>query len=282
MSDAAHDWSPRSISFNKNDGLPKYVAISRAIEAAIVEEELRAGEPLPSQKDLAEHFGVTVMTVRQALQVLIDKGMLKTEQGRGTFVHHQPYRLSLGRLASFTAQIEESGHTARTEVLGYAPAEVSPLEQSRMALPNREAYELVRLRYINDEPLILQTSLLPPHLGSRLVAAQLESRSLYDLLDEEFGVRVARATETVSAMVLDSESAALLGCQPGEPGLMMSRLTMSQDGEPVVDDRALSVSANVVVSVDRQVDEPGMAIQLSPGLNPHATGTRRFIRGALK
>lgn len=260
-------WSPRRLSFSRSDGTPKYVAISRAIASAVTEGTLREGEVLPSQKELAESFGVTVMTVRQAVQTLVEQGMLSTSQGKGTFVTRPPYRLGMGPLSSFAAQIAASGRTLRTEVLGYGPVVVSPLEQQRMGLSTPEAFELVRLRVVDGDPVILQTSLLTHDISARVDVATLVHRSLYEVLGEALGVVVDRATETLQAVRLDRESARVLDRKEGEPALLSARLTVDSVGTPVVDDRALTAGDRVVVSTERRADEAGLSLVLahSPG-----------------
>lgn len=276
---AESNWSPQRISFSRNDGLPKYVAIAHAITAAITAEELTAGEFLPSQKELAESFGVTLMTVRQAIQMLTERGLLGTEQGKGTYVGSRPFRLPMGRLASLSAEVAASGRELRTEVLGYGPIQVSPLEQQRMGIDTPEAFELVRLRFVDGDPFILQTSLLPPAIGHRVDAARLAEHSLYDLLAEGLGIRVDRASETVQATSLDAESAQLLGREPGEAALLSSRLTFSTDGVAVVDDRALTAGDSVVVSAERESNESGLSLLLSSDAPSLADSSLPFMRG---
>lgn len=272
-----HSWSPGRISFNRDDGLPKYVAIARAIALAITERELTEGQPLPSQKELAESFGVTIMTVRQAIQTLTEQGLVSSEQGRGTYVRVQPHRLATGPLASFAAQMEASGRALQTEVLGHGPVSVSPLEQSRMSLATPDAYEVVRLRVVDGEPLILQTSLLPRGIADRIDASQLGERSLYEMLATDAGVVVGRATETVQATDLDAESASLLRRSPGEAALLSARLSFGTDGAAIVDDRALMAGDRVVVSSERRAGEAGLALTLSDNA-PVLRETQPFMR----
>lgn len=272
-------WVPQRISFSRNDGLPKYVAIARALTLAITDGELTAGETLPSQKELAESFGVTVMTVRQAIQLLTEEELLTTAQGKGTYVRSRQFRLPLGRLASLAAQVRATGRQLSTEVLGFAPIEISPLEQQRMALPLPEAVELVRLRFVDGEPFILQTSLLPPALASSIDADALVERSLYDLLEEKHGIRVKRANETVQATSLDGESARWLHRRTGEPALLSSRLTFSSDNVPVVDDRALTAGDAVVVSAERHANDGGLSLLLSSDATALTDSSLPFMRG---
>ena len=272
-------WTPQRISFSRNDGLPKYLAIARAVTLAITEGELQAGETLPSQKELAHSFGVTVMTVRQAIQLLTEEKLLTTAQGKGTYVRNRPFRLPLGRLASLTAQVRATGRQLRTEVLGFAPVEISPIEQRRMGLPSPQAVEVVRLRLVDNAPFILQTSLLPPALARTIDADALIEGSLYELLDERHGIRVERANETVQATSLDAESARLLQRRTGEPALLSSRLTFSSDGVPVVDDRALTAGDAVVVSAERHANDGGLSLLLSSDAPGLADRSLPFMRG---
>lgn len=274
-------WSPQRISFSRNDGLPKYVAISRAIALAIAERELTEGQPLPSQKELAESFGVTTMTVRQAIQTLTEQGLLSTEQGKGTYVRTQPYRLAMGPLASFADEMAASGHTLSTEVLGYGPVKISPLEQSRMGLSSNEALELVRLRFVDGDPIILQSSLLPIEIAERIDVDQLGHRSLYEMLATDAGVTVGRATETVQAAVLDAESAGILRRISGEAALLSARLTYSTEDRAVVDDRALMAGDSVIVSAERRPGEAGLAVSLSADGELAVPGDTSFMRGIL-
>ena len=276
---AAASWSPQRISFSRNDGLPKYVAIARAIASAITEEQLGAGDTLPAQKELAESFGVTLMTVRQAIQSLTEQGLLSSEQGKGTYVNSRPFRLPLGRLASLASQVEATGRTLRTEVLGFAPILVSPIEQQRMSLDTLEAYELVRLRFVDGEPFILQTSVIPVDLAAAIDPAALATESLYDLLHATSGVVVERASETVQATSLDEESAQLLGRRVAEPALLSSRLTFSGSGRAVVDDRALTAGDSVVVSADREAGETGLSLLLSSDAPSLTDSSQPFMRG---
>lgn len=262
-------WSPRRLSFSRSDGTPKYIAIARAIASAITEGELSSGSALPSQKDLADSFGVTVMTVRQAVQLLAEQGLVSAAQGKGTYITQQPYRLPLGPLSSFSAQIAASGRTLRTEILGYAAVDVSPLEQTRMGLSSARAFELVRLRYVDGRPLVLQTSLLTHDISEAVAVESLATRSLYDVLHTDLGVRVERATETVQAISLDAESAGPLKRSVGDAALLSARLTYSEAGAAVLDDRALMAGDSVVISTERRAHEQGVNLILSSdAMNP--------------
>lgn len=256
-------WVPQPIAFTKHDGLPKYIMIARAIERAIIVRELLAGDVLPSQKDLAKSFNVTVMTMRQAVGVLTEKQILSTEQGRGTFVTESPYQLSMGPLASLADQTAAAGIALRTAVVHLTEVALSPMEQQRMQFSKPAAYELVRLRFIDERPLILQSSLLPLDVGATLNPNELTDRSLYDVLRLEFGIQVEHAVETIEAVQLDQGEAELLGKAPGAVALLSVRLTYDANGTAVVFDRALAPGDSTVVQFERRQGEIGPQLTFS-------------------
>lgn len=248
-------WAPQPISFSRDDGLPKYVAVSRAIALAITERELTPGTHLPRQKELADSFGVTLMTVRQAIATLTEQGLLTTDEDGGTVVRTHPHRLALGSLSSFAEQVRAAGRELTTTVLGHGMVTISPIEQRRMGLPTPRAHELVRLRLVDGDPLILQSTLLPPDLADRLDLEGLGERSLYDML-AELDAPVVRATETIQATSLDADSARLLRRQVGEAALLSARLTFTSSDRALCDDRALTAGDSVVVAVERRAGDP--------------------------
>ncbi|OYO18562.1 hypothetical protein CGZ93_14080 [Enemella dayhoffiae] len=243
-------WSPTRVAFDRDDGTPKYTAIARAIAMSITDGDLPDGQPLPSQKELAQTFGVTVMTIRQALRVLSDQGLITAKQGRGTFVSHPPFALATGALSSFSRQIERSGRQLRTEFLSWKQVTVSPMEQLRMHLPGPTAHELTRVRYVDDKPVVLQASLVPDEVAQLLDPADLSRTPLYAVL-EDSGLQVSSANELLQATTLDEESAGLLDQQPGAPAMFSARLTFDARNRPLVDDRALIVGDAVVICVER-------------------------------
>lgn len=250
------------LSFHRSDGTPKYVAIAKSLAVAITDGQFAEGQLLPSQRELADSFGVTIMTVRQAIQLLADQGLVVPSQGRGTYVGRPPYALSLGPLASFAEQIRRTGRTLQTKVLGSGPVDVSPVEQRRMGLATAAAFEIVRLRIVDEQPVIVQTSLLSPAIGGQVEVAELVQRSLYDLL-RDIGVRVASASETVQATSLDAHEARILGRPAGEAALISARLSRDVDGRAILDDRALAAGSSVIISTERKADETGLTLALT-------------------
>lgn len=224
------------MSLKRRSADPKYRVIADALRAAIESGDLAPGQALPSQRDLAESWGVTVMTVRQAVNHLTEAGLAVTEHGRGTFVAPRRFTLPLGPLTSLGEEANAAGRRLNTTVLEHGPS--------------ADTYRIVRLRCLDDEPFTLQTSHLPLAIAARIDPDRLTDEALYALLTEA-SVVVAAATESIGAVNLDAGSARLLRREPGTAALLSLRESRAADGEVVVTDHALVPGDVGMVTVER-------------------------------
>ncbi|NHA67967.1 GntR family transcriptional regulator [Phycicoccus flavus] len=258
----------RPLAADPEDPAPKYLRICRAITAAIDAGRLAPGTALPSQRHMAEHLGVTVMTLRHALAVLESQDRLRVEHGLGTFVADGRYRLPIDRLASLTSQVRETGRTLRTEVVFAGPMRAPSAVAARLGLAEETVFCLTRLRLVDEVPTVYAHSLLPTALGERLDVVALGEGSLYDLLAERLDVHVTRAVETLHAALLSEDEARALRCDPGSAALVSSRLTYTDDGTAVVDDRAVMPGDRVLLSTERHAGDADLRLD-----GPLSSGT---------
>ena len=202
------------------DRQPKYLRIHAELRDRISSGQWPAGQPLPAQRDLAAEFGVSVMTLRQALQLLADDGLIDIRHGSGSYVA-QRYAYDLGHLRSFASDLAGQGARISTRLLAAgivtAPEEVD----ARLGGPG-DVLRLRRLRLADGQPLIVQTSYLPAELTradgpgadspGTLDVGELAERGLYTVLAEH-GLAITRAAETITPVLLDPADAADLGRQ---------------------------------------------------------------------
>ncbi len=254
------DPSPRPTA--NGDPTPKYLRICREITEAIESGRLRPGEALPSQREMADYFGVTLMTVRQALGLLAEQQLLTIKHGRGTFIADRAYRLPLDGLSSFAQQIVDAGRSLRSEIISAEDRDAPLGVRARMGLEDDVVFCITRLRWVDEVPLVYSMSLLPPKVGHQLNLELLADHSLYDALALQLEIVVNRAVETFWASALGGDNAAALRRPVGSPGLVSSRLTYTRDGQPIVDDRAFMPGDRVVVSTERRVDDLAINLRL--------------------
>jgi len=218
-----------------------YVAIYEDLSARIAAGELAAEARLPSEHAIAEQFGVSRMTVRQALDKLVDEGVLLRRRGAGTFVGSERTRYRRqNRLASFGAEIGADDEL-ETQVLQIRA--VVPDDQVREELQLRagaQAVEVRRLRRLPGGPVSLQTSWVPYALASSLPRHGLVGGSLYRTLREEHQVELRWAEQAVSASAADEEAARLLEVPLHAPLLEIRRTAHVETNAPAEYARSLT------------------------------------------
>lgn len=205
---------------------------------AVVERRLRelvaglsAGDALPTERVLAERWGVARMTVRGAIGVLVREGRLHAEQGRGTFVQPPPISLRV-RLGSFADELHRAHLEPRTRTLGVGRDEVPPPEVRRhlRLRAGAAAVRIVRLRLGDGTPLALERAWLPMRVGRELLSSEPPA-SLYAWLDER-GLLPDAGVESVSAGLPDDAESLHLGVSPMAPVIRLRRRSTAR-GRPV-------------------------------------------------
>jgi GntR family transcriptional regulator len=242
---------------------PKYLRIYAELRDRITSGQWPAGSPLPPQRDLAGEFGVSIMTLRQALQLLTDDGLVAARHGSGTYVAAR-YEYDLGHLRSFAADLAAQGAEISTRLLAAQvitpPAEVG----ARLGGP-AQVLQLRRLRLAAGRPLIVQTSYLPLPLAAGLDPAGLAEEGLYTALAGH-GLAVTRAAETISPCVLGPLEAGYLARPAGSPALLSHRVSFTAAGLAVVDDHAVLPGDSVAITANRSADRLDVHYSLRTGL----------------
>lgn len=237
-------------------GIPKYQSISNDLRRRIDDGEIEPGERLAAQHALAQEYGVTVMTLRQALADLETEGLVHAVKGKGTFVSEPPsVRYDLDHLWSFTQEMTAQGVHVETEVLAVNDApDHADIERARRSLGldgDASLTEVVRRRTVDATPVVLQRSLLATATWTKIESVDLASTSLYDALADVCHLVLDRASETLRAVALDADDARCLGVEPGLPSLESVRVSVTADGRAFLYDRALLSGTATEVRAER-------------------------------
>jgi DNA-binding GntR family transcriptional regulator len=219
--------------------VPRYHRIADALRERIRVGELASGARLDNQRQLAKSFGVTLMTLRQALELLEREHLITRRHGLGTFVAAPSIDYDIMQLRRFAGDLSAKGERVATRLLAtrFATADRRVAEALRLAGRPR-VLVVERLRLVDEHPMSLQRSFLPSPLGDEVVRADLALTPLHQVLEFKLGVVVTRASETVSAVRLGRRDARDLGCRAGEPAFESERVSYDAGGAPVVFDRA--------------------------------------------
>jgi GntR family transcriptional regulator len=195
----------------------KYAQIAAQIERAIAAGELGPGDRLPSERELAAEHGVSRMTVRQALQTLESRGLLRRAIGRrgGSFVARPKLERDLRTFSGLSEQLRRQGVAAGARIVSTREAD--------------GAIEIVRVRLADGEPFALERSSFPGDRFAGLLGLDL-SGSLYDLLDDHFDAAPVRAVERIEPVLADRDEAVVLGVAPGAPLMLVDRIAYDDAG----------------------------------------------------
>jgi len=229
----------------------RYRAIADDLAAKIRDGHYAPGAALPAQRELSSAYGVTLMTLRQALRELSAEGLIVQQPGKGTFVTPPHLAYQLGSLRSFADDLREQGHEVRTTVISRAqrrvPSRVATLLRVR---ETDTGLRLERVRAFAGRRAIHQISWVREPHADRLRDVDFTTVSLYAAL-AELGVAVARASETIRPEVLSADVARHLDDDAGVPVLVSDRITVGPDGTALVADRATILGSMMQITADR-------------------------------
>lgn len=221
-------------TLDKSSPIPLYHQLRLLLESRIERGDWRPTERIPPEGDLASHYGVSKITVREALKLLSAAGLVRREQGRGTFVNAPRLTQGPRQLTCFTGEMKQSGLRAHSRVLEAGVLSCgADLAVHLGVAPGDKVFRLKRVRYANDEAMGVQTAYLPMSLTPGIQDEDFSSGSLYGVLERRFGLKPAGARETHFAVALEADDAKELGLKAGEPALAAERLTVLGDGRPL-------------------------------------------------
>jgi GntR family transcriptional regulator len=212
--------------------IPKYHQLYQILRHRIEAGEWGVHQAISSEREIEETYGVSRMTVRLAINLLVNQGFLYREQGRGTFVSLPVQQFSLNNLSGFSEDLKRRGYTPGQKLLQFNYLEASSEIQAQLELTPGDTQVLMieRLRFADDEPIGKDISYLPPFIGNHITQQDLTATgSLYRLLQEKMGVVPTEADEFMEIIQAEEREASLLGVTPGSPLLEIHRKVWAQD-----------------------------------------------------
>jgi GntR family transcriptional regulator len=211
-----------------------YIQIAEGLLKRIESGELLPGNRLPSERELSESLGVTRMTLRQALELLQKQGLLERKQGVGTFVADLKIERQANHLVPFTKGMQKRGFKpgARLLALEQQLAEVSVAKVLHLPV-SAPVYYLHRLRFINREPTMVEKIMFPAHRFPNLEQYDFAARSLYEVLETEYGVFINHARQSFEAVQASTYEGDLLKIACGSPLMLEERVAYDQTEDPV-------------------------------------------------
>ena len=220
---------------DKTSPLPYYVQLKEIILAHIDNGDWAAGDQIPSEPELCEYYNISRTVVRQALKELTYEGLLVRQKGRGTYVSEPKISEGLVQdLTGFYEDMVERGSPPISQVLKQEITGANPKVAASLGLVvGTEIIEIERLRFVNNEPIVLVTTYLPYASCPSLLEADLRQQSLYKFIENECGLFITRGHRTIEAVPANEYEAQLLQVQKGAPLILLNSVSYLEDGNPV-------------------------------------------------
>ena len=214
------------MSLKSRSGIPAYQRIQSSIRKRIDAGQLRPGDPVSSERDLAKLHQVSLMTARHALAYLEHEGVVERRRGIGTFVATP--KIHFNKLMSYTEQMAARSLNAGSKVLSLKIIDNEPEVAARLSLaPTDPIIKLERLRHAAEEPFALETCYLSSNEFPGLLNAPLGRESLFATLERNYDVKLGYADEEIDATAADPHTAELLAVPRREPLLRIRQLIFS-------------------------------------------------------
>ncbi len=219
---------------NRDNPIPLYVQIKDFWKKKIENGELQPGDQLPGEQDLCEQHGVSRITVKQAINALASEGLVIRHQGRGTFVASRRFQQDLLKLTSFTEDMSQRGLIAGARLLSKQIILATPeLAKNLGVLEGEKLICIERVRLADNEPLALEIVYFPYDLCPGLLAEDLQSQSIYNLLEQKYGLILHVAEQFLEPSLATRREALLLQISIGDPVLLIERITCLKEGRRV-------------------------------------------------
>jgi GntR family transcriptional regulator len=247
------------LALRRDEPVPLHARIREDLRERIARQTWAARERLPSEAELMRSYGVSRITVRQALHALEQQGVIVKVPGKGSFVAGpKPYQ-QLASLQGLGEAMSPQGHAISNRVLELSRAAADTTVAARLGLaPGTTVTHIRRLRLLNGQPISVDLTWLPLDLGDRIAGADLEHRDIFVMLERDFATPLGHADLALDAVLATPAIAQELGVPVGSPLLHVERLTHDRSGRPIDYEQLCCRSDNfqLRLRIDRQTGIP--------------------------
>lgn len=237
---------------DKSSHVPLYRQLYAKLIAQIEAAELKVGDRVPSERELAEQLNVSRITARQAIDALVETGLVYREQGRGTFVA-EPKKRGLQGFTSFSEDLVARGHTPSSRVVTQELVPAGEKWQQILKIgPDEPVFHLVRVRLADEQPVAIQSTHLNHRLCPGIEHEDFECQSLFTVLRTKYYVHPAWTEVEMEALPATAEAARLLEIKAGEPVMVVRGVTFTESFEVVESVETIYRGKGLVLYLGRQ------------------------------
>ncbi len=222
------------LKIDSRSKVPLYHQIVQNITDLIEDDKLARGSMLPSEWELTNLYSVSRLTVRQALKDLEQNGLVTRRHGIGTFISTPPTTQLTPSKMSFSQKMRQIGKKPSHRILSLERIAASKEVANMLQLPEKApVVELVRVRFADNEPIMIETAYLPAERFPDLTEENLLDGSLYQFLSEHYSISISAVDQTLQPVLLKPRQATLLDVESGSPAILTKVIAYSRNDVPV-------------------------------------------------
>lgn len=243
---------------SQNSSKPLYIQVKENLEEGIKTGKYPVGSKLPSENTLCEQFNVSRITIRQALDILENKGMTYAVHGKGTFVKASVIDSSLQKISSFGETLEKMGYKGYTRITFFKEKEADSFEKLMHGQEWSSVCHMSLTGYSMDEPVVTYRSVIRNPYGSMMhdAALKLEKNdvpfSTFDLY-ARIGLEIGKINQQVAAINADAEIAEILHIKEGDAVLVLDSVIMDKDLNPIEYKKGYYCTDKYTFSLNREL-----------------------------
>jgi len=208
--------------------------IYEKIEEYMGRNQLEAHDKLPSERFLSQLWSVNRLTLREAIERLVNEGRLYSVHGKGTFVAPPKYLEDVNQFISFTTGWQADGYTVSNRQISMKQQAANKTVAKSLGIsPGSEVYELKRIRSLDGAPLSIETAYVPVSLCPGLDQYDFAQLSLYDTMERIYGIKPARQRQVANLAVLTKKESEYLEAAEGDMAFYITGVMIDPDGNPV-------------------------------------------------
>ena len=216
------------------------------VESYIIESGLQPNDRLPSEREMCAMWDLNRTTLRNAIQRLVDSGVLYCRMGSGTFVSPPKLVRNLQDVHGFSEAVREAGRVPGARLVYAVLREADKTIMRNLRVPlGTEVFDVKRVRTIDGIPCSIETTIVNMRGCKGIEQHDFEKESLFDVLYQEYGIRATSGDERISVTTLDAIEAELLNMEEGHPAIYKSGFMSDDNGEPVSCYRTTALSEHV-------------------------------------
>jgi GntR family transcriptional regulator len=219
---------------NENAGSPLYAQVESVLASEISGKSLKPGNQLPTEDDLMARFGVSRITVRRAIQNLVNRGLVEIQRGRGTFVVQPKITQELTELSGFVEDMKAIGRKATARLIEKKVVPASEIVARQLALPKgTRVARIQRVRLGDRVPISFDETYLPLDIGKKIISNNLAVEPIFSLLERKYNIPLVEAEYRMEAVAAEEAVASALGIEQGSPMFLIERTSYSTAARPV-------------------------------------------------